>query len=120
MADSIKVNGLKEKYVSRSVDFAKITVVCVNPETCKKYEKTVSIPGADFDGDKLKALLFLVANNDKYLAIKEKTPAGNTTSFLAMPVEIKALETESKVYEISVSNLMKYGREKTEKKTEEK
>ena len=117
MAINMKFTGEKEEERKVSFNTTEAAVKCINPETGKLYEKHVSING--LIENEMTLMNYLFTYRDRYLAIKEKTPAGNTTAFLAMPVQILSMKKGSVSFKISFETAMKYGRRDTEKEAEE-
>ena len=116
MSSIVKVSGIKEKYVSRSITATRAIVKCMNPVDNSIHEKTVDVV-ADIESTS-DMHLFLLAEKEKYLAIHAKSMDGKSYSFIGVPVEVKSIEHIKKLYKISYSNLLKYGVEVTKEEAE--
>lgn len=116
MSSIVKVSGIKEKYVSRSITATRAIVKCVNLTDGSMHEKRVDVV-ADIETAS-DMHLFLMAEKDKYLAIHTKDASGKSVSFIGVPVEVKSMEHVKKQYKISYSNLLKYGVEVTKEEAE--
>lgn len=116
MSSIVKVSGIKEKYVSRSITATRALVKCVNLADGSMHEKKVDVV-ADIETTS-DMHLFLMAEKEKYLVIHTKDASGKSVSFIGVPVEVASMEHIKKMYKISYSNLLKYGVEVTKEEAE--